>query len=64
LQGGAGFNLKSASFCRALFEVWLGSNPVIPEGKAAFAEGARRLIESDTEERDEFKPGGRLTPNP
>ena len=64
MQGPADAEFVSGSLCRALFEVWMGSNPIIPEAKEAFSLGARKLVERDTESRDEFKPGGRLTPNP
>lgn len=56
--------ISSASLCRALFEVWMGDNAVIPEAKASFSRGIQSLMDSDKQERDEFKPGGRGTDLP
>jgi hypothetical protein len=48
-------SLPSASLCRALFEVYMGSSPVIPEAKGEWARGARGLLESDKVRRDTRK---------
>ena len=56
-DGGAGGRLRgprlrpdavipSQPLCRALFEVFLGADSVVPDGRAAFAAGARRLLEA------------------
>lgn len=61
---GAGFETKvpdmcidSAGLSRALFEAYLGSQSIVPDGRVAWAEGARKLIESDKIRR-QTRPGG------
>jgi hypothetical protein len=51
-------DLPGKSTCRALFEIWDGDNAVIPEAKGVLLTGIQSL-DSDKQERDEFKPGGR-----
>jgi hypothetical protein len=51
-------SLPSPSLCRALFETFLGSASVVPDARAAWAEGARALLESDKVRRDTRKSGG------
>ena len=55
---------KSAALSRALLEVWLGERAVIPDARAAFAEGVARLVDADETARAEWKPGGRGTNKP
>ena len=50
--------IESVGLCRALFEVYSGGSSVVPEAKAAWAEGARQLIDSDAERRSQRKAGG------
>lgn len=53
----ADLSIASASLCRALFEVYLGSNSVVPEGRKEWANGARSLLESDKIRRQTRKGG-------
>ncbi len=48
--------IKSPVLSRGIYEIYLGSEPVIPAAKAAFAAGAKFLQESDQERRDSWKP--------
>ena len=50
--------IESAGMCRALFEVYMGSKPVIPEAKAEWARGARALLETEEVRRATRKSGG------
>lgn len=50
-------SIPSASLCRSLFEVFLGSAAVIPEAKKEWAAGARALLDSDNVRRDTRKGG-------
>lgn len=50
--------IESPGLCRALFEVYTGSNTVVPEAKKSWAEGARQLIDSDEVSRKSRKGGG------
>lgn len=50
--------IESPGLCRALFEVYTGSNTVVPEAKKAWADGARQLIDSDEVSRKSRKSGG------
>jgi hypothetical protein len=43
--------LESPSLCRALYEVYLGSSPVIPDAIGVWAAGTKRLLESENEKR-------------
>lgn len=61
---GAGFDtvvpdlcIDSAGLSRALFETYLGSQSIVPDGRATWAEGAKKLIESDKIRR-QTRPGG------
>lgn len=49
--------IESPSLSRALFETYLGASSIIPEGKREWAEGAKKLLESDKIRRD-TRPGG------
>jgi hypothetical protein len=61
LQVSVNKRFSSVGLSRALLEVWLGSNAVIPAAKQSFAQGVRQLVEFDQVERGEWKPGGRGT---
>jgi len=50
--------VASPSLARGLFEIYLGSAPVVPEARAAWCGGARLLLESDEVTRDTNKSGG------
>lgn len=50
--------IESPGLCRALFEVYMGSSAVVPDAKAAWAEGARKLVDSDETRRSSRKGGG------
>jgi hypothetical protein len=43
--------LESPSLCRALYEVYLGSSPVVPDAIGVWAAGTKRLLESENEKR-------------
>ena len=49
--------IASPSLCRALFEVYMGSAPVSPEARAAWAAGARALLRSEDVRRDTRRGG-------
>lgn len=49
--------IESASLSRALFETYLGASSIIPDAKREWAEGAKKLLESDKIRRD-TRPGG------
>jgi hypothetical protein len=51
-----GLRVSSAGMCRALFEVYLGDSAVVPEAKAAWAGGAKALLDSENVKRDTRKP--------
>lgn len=69
-QGGAGgkdidwetrapaLTVASPSLARGLFEVYLGGTPLVPEARAAWAKGARLLLDSDDVKRATDKEGG------
>jgi hypothetical protein len=44
--------------CRALFELYLGSESIVPEARSAWAAGARMLLASEQVRRDSRKGGG------
>lgn len=44
--------IKSAAMARGLFEVFLGEASVVTDARAAWVEGAKLLLESDTVKRD------------
>ena len=43
--------------CRALFEVFLGADSIVPDARSAWAAGARTLLSSDQVRRDTRKSG-------
>jgi hypothetical protein len=49
--------VESPMLCRALFEVFLGSESVVPDARAAWAAGARALLSSEQVRRDTRKSG-------
>lgn len=49
--------IDSPGMCRALFEVYTGSNTVVPEAKKAWAEGARLLLDSEEVRRNTRRAG-------
>jgi len=49
--------IESPSLARALFETYLGASSIIPEARKEWAEGARKLLESERIRR-ETRPGG------
>lgn len=54
----ADLKIDSPGLCRALFEVYTGSNTVVPEAKKAWAEGARQLLDSEEIRRSTRRAGG------
>jgi hypothetical protein len=48
--------IESVQLCRGLFEVFLGSDSVVPDARAQFAEGAKKLLESERVQKD-TRPG-------
>lgn len=50
-------SIESPPLCRALLEVWLGENAVVPNAKPVFANGARALLESENIRRQTRKGG-------
>jgi hypothetical protein len=50
--------VASPSLARGLFEVYLGGTPLVPEARAAWARGARLLLDSDDVKRATDKEGG------
>ena len=57
LQAEPDLRIDSPGMCRALFEVYLGGSTVVPEAKAAWAKGARQLLDSE-EVRRASRRGG------
>ncbi len=49
--------IKSPSLGRALFEVYLGGSPAVPEAKPVWAKGAQELLESEQVNRETRKSG-------
>jgi len=49
--------IESPGLCRALFEVYLGSNSVVPDAIGVWAEGTKKLLESE-EVRRATRRGG------
>jgi hypothetical protein len=49
--------IKSPSLCRALFEIYLGGSPVIPEAIGTWAAGTKKLLESENEKRNTRRNG-------
>ena len=58
LQVQADLTIDSPGLCRALFEVYTGSDTVVPEAKKAWAEGARQLLDSEEVRRSTRRAGG------
>lgn len=48
---------ESPSLGRALFEIYLGEKPVIPDAVGRWAEGAKQLLDSENERRSSRKGG-------
>lgn len=57
LQVKPDLTIDSPGMCRALFEVYTGSNTVVPEAKKAWAEGARLLLDSEEVRRNTRRAG-------
>ena len=58
LQGAEGIlRLQSVPLCRGLFEVFLGSDSIVPEAKKSWAQGAQTLLASERVQKD-TRPGG------
>ncbi|KIY97814.1 chalcone-flavanone isomerase [Monoraphidium neglectum] len=49
--------IPSPGLARALFELYLGDSSVVPEGRPAWAAGARELLDYDAVKRDTRKAG-------
>lgn len=47
--------IRSPALCRNLFEIFLGSEPVIPTAVGIWAGGAKNLLERDAVKRDTRK---------
>lgn len=58
LQAQPDLTIDSPGLCRALFEVYTGSNSVVPDAKVTWAEGAKLLLDSDEVRRSSRKSGG------
>ena len=48
---------ESPSLCRALFEIYLGEKPIIPDTIGRWAEGTKKLLDSENERRSSRKGG-------
>ena len=44
--------IKSLALCRGLFEIFLGSEPVVPAGRQVWAAGAKNLLDYDNVKRN------------
>ncbi len=49
--------IRSATLCRALFELFLGGSPVVPDARAAWVKGAKLLLDSENVKRESRKAG-------
>lgn len=49
--------LKSQGFSRALFELFLGENSIVPAARPVWAAGAKELVESEQVKRESRKAG-------
>jgi hypothetical protein len=49
--------IASPGLARALFELYLGDASLVPDGRAAWAGGARELLDSETVKRETRKAG-------
>ena len=57
MQAKPQLRVESPMLCRALFEVYLGGDSVVPEARSAWAGGARMLLSSEQVRRDTRKSG-------
>ncbi len=57
LQAKPELRVESPMLCRALFEVYMGSDSIVPHARAAWAGGARTLLSSEQVRRDTRKSG-------
>lgn len=46
------FKITSIQLSRGIFEVFLGSDSVVPDAKKQWAQGARNLLETDRVQKD------------
>ena len=51
VQGSPDLRIESPGICRALFEVYLGSNTVVPDAIPVWAEGTKKLLDSEEVKR-------------
>ena len=51
LQATPDLRIESPGMCRALFEVYLGSNTVVPDAIHVWAEGTKQLLDSEEVKR-------------
>ena len=49
--------IQSIQLTRGIFEVFLGSDSVVPDAKKQWAQGARDLLETERVQKD-TRPGG------
>jgi len=49
--------VQSLALCRGLFETFMGSSSVVPEGRPLWAAGAKQLLESEQVKRNTRKGG-------
>lgn len=49
--------IRSATLCRALFELFLGGSPVVPDARADWVKGAKLLLDSENVKRESRKAG-------
>ena len=47
--------IRSAALCRALFEIFLGESPAVPDARDAWVKGAKSLLDSETVKRSTRK---------
>lgn len=43
--------IRSVAMCRAMFELFVGSAPVVPDARTAWVAGAKALLESENVKR-------------
>lgn len=48
---------ESPSLCRALFEIFLGEKPIIPDAIGRWAEGTKKLLDSENDRRSTRRGG-------
>ena len=56
-QAKPALRVDSPMLCRALFEVFLGADSIVPDARSAWAAGARALLSSEQVRRDTRKSG-------